>query len=151
MTPQRIVAEHLLVYKAFKPQRWFERRFDEASGKDIYTFGSGLKGAKNVWEDATRANALFLSMAVQLNSADLRPVFDWFVNGLVIFNERSRLSPQFSLQMFKQAEGRKRICDFLRAADISIADIEVLTRKVPGQTVHFDLLAGKTEMRMEEM
>jgi predicted ATPase len=151
MTPQRIVAEHLLVYKAFKPQRWFERHFDEASGKDSYTFGSGLKGAKNVWEGATRANALFLSTAVQLNSEALRPVFDWFAKGLVIFNEREQLGPHFSIQMLKEAEGRKRICDFLNAADISIADIEVVTRKVPGPTVHFDPFAGKTEVRAEEI
>ena len=151
MTSQRIISEHLLVYKAFKPQRWFERQFDSETGKDVYEFGSGLKGAKNLWEGATRPNALFLSMAVQLNSEALRPVFDWFVNGLVIVNEQSQLNPQMSIQMLKQAEGRKRICDFLTAADISIADIEVVTRKVMGQAVHFDLVAGKTEVRAEEM
>ena len=42
----------------------------------------------------------------------LRPVFDWFVNGLVIFNEQSELSPQVSIQMLKQADCRKQICDF---------------------------------------
>jgi AAA15 family ATPase/GTPase len=151
MTHQRIVREHLLVYKAFKPQRWFERIFDTKTGKDEYDFGPGLKGPKNLWESATRPNALFLSMAVQLNSEALRPVFDWFANGLVIFNEQAQLSPQVSIQMLKQAEGRKQICDFLTAADISIADIEVVTRKVPGQAVHFDLVAGKTELRAEDM
>ena len=151
MTPQRIVSEHLLVYKAFKPQRWFERYYDVQTGKDVYEFGPGLKGPKNLWEGATRPNALFLSMAVQLNSEMLRPVFDWFVNGLVIFNEQAQLSPQVSIQMLQQAEGRRQICDFLSAADISIADIEVVTRKVPGQSVHFDLVDGKTEVRTEEV
>ena len=151
MTPQRIVSEHLLVYKAFKPQRWFERHYDPQTGKDVYEFGPGLKGPKNLWEGATRPNALFLSMAVQLNSEALRPIFDWFVNGLVIFNEQAQLSPQVSIQMLQQAEGRRQICDFLSAADISIADIEVVTRKVPGQAVHFDLVAGKTEVRSEEV
>lgn len=151
MTSQRIVREYLLVYKAFKPQRWFMRHFNAESGKDEYDFGPGLKGPKNLWEGATRPNALFLSMAVQLNSEAMRPVFDWFVNGLVIFNEQTQLSPQVSIQMLKQAEGRKQICDFLSSADISIADIEVVTRKVPSQAVHFDLVAGKTEVRSEEM
>lgn len=151
MTQQRIVAEHLLVYKAFKPQRWFERRFNETTGKDVYEFGPGLKGPKNVWEGATRPNALFVSMAVQLNSEALRPVFDWFATGLVIFNEQAQLGPQFSIRMLKQPDGRKQICDFLSAADISITDIDVKTRKVPGQAVHFDLLAGKTEVRAEEV
>ena len=50
----------------------------------------------------------------------------------------------------KEQKGRKEICDFLTSADISIADIEVVTRKVPGQSVHVDLAAGKTEMRSEE-
>lgn len=151
MTTQRIVREHLLVYKAFKPQRWFERHFDTESGKDVYEFGSGLKGAKHLWEGATRPNALFLSMAVQLNSDAMRPVFDWFSTSLVIFNEQFQPGPQMSIQMLQQDEGRKIICDFLSAADISISDIEVVTRKVPGQAVHFDLVAGKTEVRSEEV
>ena len=151
ITPQRIVSEHLLVYKAFKPQKWFTRRFDIDTGKDVYEFGSGLKGPKNLWEGATRPNALFLSMAVQLNSIDLHPVFDWFSNQLVIFNEQSQLTPQVSIQMLKHAQGRKDICNFLTNADISLADIEVETRTVPGQSVHLDLLAGKTEVRLENI
>ena len=145
MNAQRIVSEHLLVYKAFKPQRWFERHFDAESRKDVYEFGPGLKGAKSVWEGATRPNALFLSMAVQLNSEALRPVFDWFANRLVIFNEQSPLSPQFSVRMLKQEAQRKAICEFLRAADISIADIEVTTKQARVHTIQFDLATGKRE------
>ncbi len=145
MTTQRIVREHLLVYKAFKPQRWFDRHFDAESGKDVYEFGPGLKGAKHLWEGATRSNALFLSMAVQLNSDALRPVFDWFANRLVIFNELAPLSPHFSVQMLKQEAQRKAMCDFLRAADISIADVEVATRQAAVQSIRFDLATGKRE------
>jgi AAA15 family ATPase/GTPase len=151
MTQQRIVREHLLVYKAFKPQRWFERHYDASSGKDVYEFGTGLKGSKTLWENATRSNALFLSMAAQLNSEALRPLFDWFASSLVVFNEQALLNPQVSIEMLQQPGGRKRICDFLTSADISIADIEVVTRKVPGQTVHFDVAAGKSELRYEEV
>jgi AAA15 family ATPase/GTPase len=145
MTARRIVREHLLVYKAFKPQRWFERYFDAERGEDVYEFGPGLKGAKSVWEGATRSNALFLSMAVQLNSEALRPVFDWFANHLVIVNEQAPLSPQFSLQMLKQDTQRQAICDFLRAADISISDIEVSTHQAMVHSVTFDLATGKRE------
>lgn len=145
MNTQRIVSEQLLVFKAFKPQRWFERRFDAESGKDVYEFGSGLKGAKNLWEGATRANALFLSTAVQLNSESLRPVFDWFANRLVIFNEQSPLSPHVSLQMLKQEAQRKAICEFLSAADISIADIEVATKQAMVHSIRIDMTTGKRE------
>lgn len=150
MTSQRIVSEQLLVYKAFKPQRWFERRFDAESGKDVYEFGPSLKGAKSLWEGATRSNALFLSMAVQLNSDALRPVFDWFANRLVIFNEQSPLSPQFSVQMLKHEAKRKAICDFLRAADISIAEIDVATKQAMVHNFHFDLATGKREEEASE-
>ena len=145
MNAQRIVSEQLLVYKAFKPQRWFERHFDAESGKDVYEFGPGLKGAKNLWEGATRPNALFLSVAVQLNSEALHPVFDWFANRLVIFNEQSRLTPDFSVQMLKQEAQRRAICEFMRAADISIADIEVASKQAMVHTISFDLATGKRE------
>jgi uncharacterized protein len=151
MNAKRILREHLLVYKAFKPQRWFERYFDERTGKDIYEFSANLKGPKHVWENATRANSLFLSMAVQLNSDSLRTVYDWFVESLVIVNEQSPLNAQDSIQMLKNVDGRKRICEFLTAADISIADIDVVTQKVPGQQIHFDMVAGKTEITNEEV
>lgn len=150
MNAQRIVSEQLLVYKAFKPQRWFERHFDAETGKDVYEFGPSLKGAKNLWEGATRPNALFLSVAVQLNSDALHPVFDWFANHLVIFNEQSPLSSQFSMQMLKQEVQRKAICEFLRAADISIADIEVTTKQAMVHTIHFDLTIGKREEAVSE-
>jgi AAA15 family ATPase/GTPase len=132
MTPQRIVAEYLLVYKTAKPQCWFYRHFDESTAKDVYDFGSHLKGAKNVWEKATRPNALFLSTAVMLNSEALRPVFDWLSSDLVVVNEHAEIEKQFSIQALKQDEDRKRILDLLSAADTGITDIEVKTRKVSG-------------------
>ncbi|MCM2329695.1 hypothetical protein SAMN05216229_11642 [Geopseudomonas sagittaria] len=151
MTSQRILSEYLLVYKSFKPQRWFERHLDLETGKDVYEFSASLKGPKGVWEGATRPNSLFLSMAVQLNSEALRPIFDWFANQLLILNELNPLNMNVSIQKLKQVEGRREICNFLSAADISIADIDIVTRKVPGQSVHFDLAGGKTEVRMEEV
>lgn len=151
MTAERIVGEHLLVYKAFKPQHWFTRRHDATTGRDVYEFGPALKGQKSMWESATRPNALFLSMAVQLNSEQLAPVFDWFARQLVIFNEHATLNPRVTLQMLRDPAAKRSICAFLNAADISIADIDVVTRKVPGQTVHFDPDVSKTEVRAADL
>lgn len=146
----RVLHEYLLVYKAFKPQQWFERTFDKEHEKYVYDFGVGLKGQKTVWENATRPNALFLSTAVQLNSDQLRPVFDWFAHHLVVFNELSPLSRDRSVEMLRNSEGRNVLCRFLRAADISISDIEVVTKRVPAKTFYFDLARGKSEIREEE-
>ena len=68
-------------------------------------------------------------MAVQLNSEQLAPVFDWFARQLVVFNEHAMLNPRVTLQMLRDPAAKRSICAFLNAADISIADIDVVTRK----------------------
>jgi AAA15 family ATPase/GTPase len=151
LTAQRIVSEHLLVYKTAKPQCWFERYYDADSDKEHYKFSAGLKGQKSMWQAGTLSNSLFLSRAVQLNSAQLRPVFNWFIDQLVILNELAPLSPQFSVQMLRQQNSKEAICKFLNSADINISDIDVQTRTVPTQAMHFDFVAGKTETRNEAM
>ncbi|MES9854674.1 MAG: ATP-binding protein [Candidatus Thiodiazotropha sp. L084R] len=151
MTQARIVKEYLLVYKAFKPQRWFERYLDEETDEEIFEFSASFKGSKSTWQQATRSNALFLSMAVQLNSEQLRPVFDWITKQLIIFNELTPLAPERSIQMLQQPEGRQEICEFLTSADISIKDIHVVSRKVQGQRIRFDLTSGKREIQPKEI
>jgi len=125
MGAQRVLSEYLLVYKAFKPQRWFERHLDLNSGKDVYQFGPGLKGPKHIWEGATRPNALFLSVAVQLNSEALRPVFQWFSQQLVLINEQSPLNTEGLAQRLQQDRQRHVLCQLLAAADPSILDIHL--------------------------
>ena len=148
---ERIVSEHLLVYRAFKPQRWFERWFDEITGRDVYEYGPGLRGPKKLWEEATRPNSLYLSMAVQLNSEALRPVFDWFLRQLRILNEVTPLAPNFTVGLLQQSERRPAIRDFLRSADISLSEIELESRRVPGRAVHMDVKTGNTEIRDEDV
>ena len=150
ITVERVINEYLLVYKAFKPQLWFERTYDALLDKYIYKHNSNLKGQKVLWESATRPNSLFLSMAVQLNSEQMRPVFDWFNNKLIVFNEITPLNPQLSIEMLRKPEGKKAICHFMAAADISIENIEVVTRRQPVQSFHVDFVAGKHEMKNEE-
>lgn len=52
--------------------------------------------------------------------------------------------------MLRQPEGKQAIRDFLTAADISIADINVVTNRVMGRHMRFDLVTGKTESSNEE-
>ena len=68
----------------------------------------------------------------------------------MIFNDITPLTPQFSVEMLRKPEAKQAICNFLTSADISIADIDVVTRRVPGQSVHFDIAAGKTEVKEED-
>lgn len=150
ITSERVVNEYLLVYKAFKPQLWFDRSYDPTTNAYIYKPTNFLKGQKALWESATRQNSLFLSMAVQLNSDQLRPIFDWFSTQLIIFNELSPLNSQQSIEMLKTTEGKEAISHFMSAADISIADIELITRRQTVLSMHADFVGGKHEMKNEE-
>lgn len=151
MTNTRIVREYLLVYKAFKPQRWFDRYLDIENDEEIYEFSPSLKGSKSTWEQATRHNSLFLSMATQLNSEQLRPVFDWIVNQLIIFNEIRPATPQATIEVLQDSGRREEICKFLVSADISIKDIDLVTKKLPGQQVLINMKSGEAESQPREV
>lgn len=122
-TAERIHEEWLLAYPKHRAQRWFARVWNAKGEQYHWEFGSHLTGEKLLWQKSTRDNALFLSTAVQLNSHQLQPVFDWF---------RSRLrlsgvggwSPDSSALLCEQAT-KSRILDFLRAADLDIEDVLV--------------------------
>lgn len=146
MNQKRIINEYLLVYKTFKPQTWFNRYYDTETENDEYIFSNAFRGTKELFRKTTRPNSLFLSTAVQLNNNMLRPVFDWFRNQLVIFNEIERLNPQISIQMLERPDTHKNICNFMNDADISLKDIHLETRKVQGKNVQFNVSTGETEV-----
>jgi hypothetical protein len=149
-TPTRIVAEWLLVYQSAKPQVWFDRRYNEMSGEDEFKFGTGLKGNKRVWQEATRPNALFLSVAVQLNSESLTPLSRWFGEDLVVFLDGAQIPDTFSTQRVQDPVWENRIRTFLSSADIAISDIAV--QKLDGFSTTFNIDAGTggaTEPRTE--
>ncbi|NOY70236.1 MAG: ATP-binding protein, partial [Deltaproteobacteria bacterium] len=68
-------------------------------------------------------NALFLSTAIQLNNEQLKPVFSWFDKTLHVLNKGKAIHPGFSIKECEEEEKKKKILDFMRAADLSINDI----------------------------
>ena len=150
LTPERIVAEWLLVYQKAKPQRWFERRFDPVTSQDVITPGTHLAGQKRVWQDATRPNALFLSTAVQLNSEQLRPLHAWFAESLVVLPEGGHIPPDFSTNFVQNPVGNQSIVSLLSAADIAISTISTVRQKGLQHSITFDAATGKSDSRAEE-
>lgn len=143
LTAERIHEEWLLVYKTSKPQHWFARRYDKETDGDVYEFGSHLTGQRKLWQESTRPNALFLSTAVHLNSEQLRPVFNWMVNKLVSFTAGTHPISGYSIAMLQNNEKKRDIEAFMISADISITNIEVISRKGCSQLYQFDLDSGK--------
>ncbi len=129
MTPQRIVSESLVVYRTNKPSVWFSRRLEPDGESYDYEFSTYLTGSRKLWQDSTRANALFLSTAAQLNSDLLLPVFRWIVDRIVYLPARGEVDSEYTTAMLGTEEGRTAVCSFLASADISISNIKAVPRK----------------------
>lgn len=138
-TRQRIVQEWLLVYPVKRARKWFTREWDEAKGDYAWEMGASLQGQKQLWQDATRQNALFLSTAVQLNSQQLQPVYDWFLKTLHLANV-SGWSPTFTAALCKKdTKQRNQVLAFLKAADIDIHDVSVESEKFTAKHLPDDM------------
>ncbi len=128
-TRERITEEWLLAYPRGRPQRWIDRRFDDENERYIWGNTEKLVGKKHLWQNATRSNALFLSTAVQLNSQQLLPVFQWFSEKLHVLGV-DQLRYGLPIELFEQEETKDKVMEFLRAADVGIDDFEVELDKV---------------------
>ena len=121
-TRVQIIEEWLIAYPKVRAQHWFARRWDEKKGDYDWEMGSALQGQKQIWQESTRSNALFLSTAVQLNSQQLQPVYDWFKSTLrttAVTGPR----PNFTASWCAEPASKARVLSFLRAADIDIQDV----------------------------
>jgi len=135
---KRVTGEWLFAYPEGRAQKWFERNYDPETQKDIWYFGPKFTGHRKIWQEATRSNALFLSTAIQLNNAQLKPVFNWFDHKLHVIDQGENLHPGFSTGECEVEEKKKKILKFMNAADLSITDIflekkEFSTKDLPAE------------------
>ena len=124
-TESAIVREWLVAYPSGRPQRWFDRSYSDRTKKTIWTIGTKLKGPQKLWRDATRPNALFLSTAVHLNNEQLKPIFNWFQENLIVVVPGVELNPYLTFDLAAKEDGKSIIMQFLNAADLGISDILV--------------------------
>lgn len=128
VTQERIIEEWLLAYPKGRPQRWIARAYDEKSQAYVWGKMEKLSGQKQLWQAATRSNALFLSTAIQLNNQQLTPVFEWFSSTLHVAGI-GVWSPSFSIELCENLETKNKIIRFLKAADVDIDDIQLEKEK----------------------
>lgn len=144
----RVTKEWLLAFPEGKAQRWYERAYDAAAEKENWYFGSKFIGRRQLWQDATRKNALFLSMAILLNNEQLKPVFDWFQNKLATILPGDSINLKFSIDECESEEGKMRIMNFMNTADMGIAGIEV--KKVPIPPLRQEMLPADMPQPIKE-
>jgi uncharacterized protein len=124
---QRIVEEWLFAYPLGRTQKWFHRLYDADLDKYVYKFSTAFEGdrKRQDWKAQTRANALFLSTAIQLNNTQLKPVFEWFRERLRVVS--SKMSPGYTVTRCKDSVHKAKIIDFMNSAGLSVDDISVKT------------------------
>lgn len=134
----QVLEEWLFAYPLGRPQRWIGRAWNSEAQRYEWDKMSALTGQKQLWQESTRANALFLSTAVQLNCKQLQPVYDWFKKKLKMTNVKG-WNPNFTTSLCKETNQRKQVLDFLRAADVDIHDISVEVEKWSSKHVPDDI------------
>ena len=137
VSTERVLKEWLVAYPLGRAQRWFEREYDAESQKDRWWFGPNFmaeRAERKVWQEFTRANALFLSTAIQLNNAQLRPAFNWITQKLIVLVPGVDINPFLSLNLLREDDGLQQIMGFMRAADIGIDRLELREEEVPVPT-----------------
>ena len=118
-TRQAIVDEWLYAWPHGRLQTWFERNASKG-----LKFGDKLSGEREVWRRATRSNALLLSTAVTLNSAQLRPLFDWFKDHLRVAGIGG-WSNGFTVECC-EGQRKEEVVQFLQQADLAVSDIRLV-------------------------
>lgn len=129
VTNERVTHEWLLAYPENHAQRWFERFYNTETEKYEWYFGPKFQGSKKTWQDATRSNALFLSTAVQLNSEQLKPIFTWFQN-LIVIGTGEQIQRGITGENCENEEACGDILEFLQEAGIDVDGIKIKEKKL---------------------
>ncbi|MGO1298001.1 MAG: AAA family ATPase [Vibrio sp.] len=149
-TKDKVLEEWLIAFPKLRPQRWFSRVFDEETQEYDYKFSDYLLGQKTVWQNSTRENALFLSTAVQLNSEQLKPAFNWFKEKLKL-SDFSGWGPSYTASLCDNDNTKKRVLDFLQSADFNIHDVQIEKEKFDPNSVPESLPEKLREQIIKEM
>lgn len=126
-TRKQVIHESLRAWPTGYEQVWFERDWDEDSGK--YDFSpdnpKGLPRNRNI-EQRTLRNMLYLSKSVAEARKEVEPVFRWLIHQFKFLDlsTRSNFGSGFTLQQLdgNNDELKSKIIQALRHADIGIVN-----------------------------
>lgn len=152
VTSERVWKEWLVAYPKGRSQRWYEREYNDKTSRYEWWFGPNFKGERSerkVWQDFTRANALFFSTAIQLNNSQLRPAFTWLTKQLIVLTAGIDWNPQLSLDLLGKKTGQAEIMRFMRAADIGIDRLELKEVELRQSSENDMLAPGSVRIKFE--
>ncbi|VAW46557.1 FIG00486859: hypothetical protein [hydrothermal vent metagenome] len=147
---KQIMEEWLYSYPKGRSQRWFSRVWDESTENYDWEFGLGMQGEKQLWKNATRDNALFLSTAVQLNSKQLKPIFDWFKESLHIVGLNG-WNENYSAEYCQEEEQKQAVLSFLQNADVGIEGVDIKSEQFDPKKLSDEVPQGLRDVILSEM
>lgn len=119
----QVMEEILLAYPSGKAQQWFARRYNKKTKKYDFSFSKLFLGDKKKIAELTRPNVLFLSNAVALNNEQLRPVWAWFQEGLLLLPASREFPLHKSITYLETPKRKNEVIRYLNVADPTILDI----------------------------
>jgi uncharacterized protein len=99
--------------------------------KDVIDVSSGLSSSKKLIDtivEATRSNALFLSLCDSFNLEDAKRVMRWFKDLTIIDGLDTDDEEVKTVSLWEDAEYREKIKQYLIALELNIVDIDISTR-----------------------
>lgn len=141
-TKKAVLEEWLYAWPRGRVQKWYVRH------GEAFDFGERLVGDREVWSRATRPDALFLSTAIGLNSAQLRPVFDWFARHLHVGGVGG-WSPTYTIECCD--DRKEEVMRFLHSADVAISDLMVTKEDFSPAMIPEDMPASLRETLREDL
>lgn len=133
-----------------RTQKWFSRIYNEKKDDYDYEFGNKFTGEKKLWQTSTRDNALFLSTAIQLNSKQLRPIFDWFDKLKVSVNGSFYDGQFLTAIMFKEMMHKSILLNLFEVADFDIKDILIEDKDISAKDLPSNIPDNLKEMLLQD-
>ncbi|HVK21574.1 MAG TPA: ATP-binding protein [Actinokineospora sp.] len=140
LSDHRVEAEWLHAYPKGTKQVWFDRDA-ERGRKGIHFPNENLRGAKEHLVEATRANALFLTVAATFDHPQLSPVHAWFRDNLLMVSSGDDVAKraEFTIEQLTGKDDdpsyRRRVEALLRLADLGILGLDVDSARPTDQQV----------------
>ncbi len=123
VTKERIISEWLFYKSKTKEVELFYR-----DGNDFKIHNRNFtKGETVVKEGLVRDNALLISVAAQFNEKSAIEVLEWFEKNRVISGLYDAEYRDNTVNKLSNKSNKNRVLKFLKAADIGIEDLEILT------------------------
>lgn len=126
-TRKRVHDEWLFSYPEGKARQLFAREFDSESQKTEWNLRSRfLTGKKQELKEMVREDALFLSIAAQLNHKQLIPIyrfFDKLLRSILTGDLMAQITEKLMLQADTSGPVSELITEYVKLADPTICDI----------------------------